>query len=136
MCTGLFEGRENQLFVSTPYSADRLPPPRRLTNALRIAVFSDVEFVVQTSGRLAALRASLGDDRFAMLWVSKEEPATEFARREGRSLAAYLSEQMRSPTATYQVSSLPRGAQVWLVLALVGLFTTLAIIKSPREYRP
>jgi hypothetical protein len=133
MCRDLFEGKDGFVFLMGSGNA---LSPRRLTNGLRIAVFSDVVFQAERGARIAEVRASLGDDRFAMLWASKDEPAVEFARREGRSLESYISGEMQSPTASYHVSSAPRGLQAWIALALVAAFALLAVMRSPREYRP
>jgi hypothetical protein len=135
-CTKLFDGAEGAMNYWRPYDESRLLPPRRLTNAIRIATYWDNQWESRTTTRLAALRTMLGDDRFAMLWASKEEPAVEFARREGRPLEALISDALRSPTLAYRQGSAPRGLQVVFALLLLGALAGWAIVKSPREYRP
>jgi hypothetical protein len=134
-CKAIFEGRESFVLGWMGDMPSRVAPPRRLTNAMRIAVFSDNAYDVPRFARLAALRATLGDDRFSLLWASKDEPAVEFARREGRPLDALVSETMRGPAFRYHRGSAPYGWQLAIGLLIVAAFVAWAVAKAPREYR-
>jgi hypothetical protein len=136
LCERFFDGTEGAGSSWRAYDETQLLPPRRLTNAIRLATYWDSNWESQKSSRLAALRSMLGDDRFAMLWASKEEPAMEFARREGRPLAELISEALRSPTQAYHQGNMPSGRQALFALLMLGVLAGWAIAKSPREYRP
>jgi len=68
---------------------------RRLTNSHRVGVFVG-DGGGGTGDLLAALRATLGDDRFAMLWSSDEDPYATFAANERRPLEAMLATALRT----------------------------------------
>ena len=135
ICTDVFDGAESLTMGWIGYNPERLLSPRQMTNGLRIAVYSDNEFNAGRDSRLAGMRAQLGDDRFAMLWASKDEPAVEFARREGRPLEQLVSENLRGEGFRYRQGSAPYGLQLLIALVIIAGFATWAIARAPREYR-
>jgi hypothetical protein len=89
---------------------------RRLTNSQRIGVFP----AGGTGHLLAALRATLGDDRFAMLWSSEQDPYATFTANEHRPLEALLSASLRTSLGWRPAPTRLQPRQVARLLALIG----------------
>lgn len=135
-CTDFLEGNPVLPMQWRPFRDDALAPPRRMTNAQRIAVYWDNYFDLTMQGRrLAQLRATIGDDRFAVLWRADAEPAREFQSREGAPLEELISTSLRSKTYRYVRGNGVRGLSLLVVLAVVALGAGLAVLFTKRVYR-
>lgn len=116
------------------WPSGQLLPPRRLTSSLRVAVFGGMGYLAAEDQTLAALRANIGDRRFAVLWRSGREPGATFAAIEGAPMEELIRNSLLRPGFRYEPGSGVRGwSLVVLLAAAVGL-AALAITRSARQY--
>jgi len=135
-CTDYLEGNPVVPIRWRPYSDGTLLTPRQLTSAQRVAVSWDNYFDLTMQGRrLAQLRATIGDDRFGMLWRADADPAREFRSREGAPLEELVSTSLRSKTYRYVRGNGVRGMSLLVVLAIVSLCAGTAVLFTKRLYR-
>jgi hypothetical protein len=134
-CEQRFDGSERFESRWVGYNPNRLLGPRQLTSALRIAVHPLTEGVNGTGERLARFGASLGDDRFAMIWRSADPPAVAFAQRDGAPLGEYLRQAWTPAGAPYRPGNPARGFGLLVVVVLVAGCVVTAVRLSPRELR-
>ncbi len=133
-CTVLLDGTQGQRVVWEPYNPDQILPPRRLTQSLRIAVFGGVGYRGNDDQTLAALRATIGDRRFAVLWQSARTPAATFAAIEGAPIEALLRSSLQPPGFTHRRGNGVGGWSLVVVLLATAGFAGLAIARSARRY--
>ncbi len=130
-CTTVFDGTQG---AQTMWDSDALLPPRRLTSALRVAMFPPFGSFSREDNSLAALRATLGDRRFAVLWRSAKEPAATFAAIEGAPLEELINNSLQRPWFRYRPGSGVGGWSLIVLLGAVAGFAGLAITRPVRRY--
>lgn len=133
-CRAQLEGTAMFDLPSRLYVPRRLRSARQLTSSLRIAVFSPTDFDRARRNKLAAVRATLGDDRFALLWSDDREPSEAFAAREGRPLEALMSAAQRGEGAAYRPGGGVSGWALGVVVAFVAMAFGATLGLSRRVY--
>jgi hypothetical protein len=100
---------------------DETPPSDVAAQARDVLRGDAVYPLAPASTHLAAMRAELGDERFAEVWRSATAPAEAYAVLEGRSVGTLVRDQMLREIEPHRPGPLAARVPMMLGVAVAGL---------------
>ena len=102
------------------------------TGTPRAWSFSPWEARRVAGDQLAMLRTTIGEERFAIIWQSADEPATAFQRSEGYPIDELIRRRLAKEVLPYHPGPMVRALPLLLALLLTAGFAWWALARSER----